>query len=83
MSMEFPLTLAGNEPVIFRFVAQHVNHCAIAVPIIIIIIIIITFLLSHINLAAFQRVWFTDQALPIHNSAKRFLTTTELQLSGR
>ena len=27
-----PLTLAGIEPATFRFVAQHLNHCATAVP---------------------------------------------------
>jgi len=26
------LTLAGIEPATFRFVAQHLNHCATAVP---------------------------------------------------
>ena len=33
------MTPAGIEPATFRFVAQHINHCAIAVPIINIIII--------------------------------------------
>ena len=33
------MTPAGIEPAAFRFVAQHLNHCAIAVPIINIIII--------------------------------------------
>jgi len=33
MSMKNPLTLAGIEPATFRFVAQHLNHCATAVPI--------------------------------------------------
>jgi len=28
------LTLAGIEPATFRFVAQHLNHCATAVPLI-------------------------------------------------
>ena len=37
--MKNPLTPAGIEPASFRFVAQHLNHCA--TPIIIIIIIII------------------------------------------
>ena len=33
MSMKNPMTLAGIEPETFRFVAQHLNHCATAVPI--------------------------------------------------
>jgi len=32
MSMKNPLTLAGIEPATIRFVAQHLNHCATAVP---------------------------------------------------
>jgi len=32
MSMKNPLTLAGIEPATFRFVAQHLNHCATVVP---------------------------------------------------
>jgi len=28
-----PRTLAGIEPATFQFVAQHLNHCAIVVPI--------------------------------------------------
>jgi len=32
MSMNNPLTPAGIEPATFRFVAQHLNHCATAVP---------------------------------------------------
>jgi len=32
MSMENSLTAAGIEPATFRFVAQHLNHCATAVP---------------------------------------------------
>ena len=32
MSMKNPLTLAGIEPATFRFVAQHLDHCATAVP---------------------------------------------------
>jgi len=30
--MRDPLTLAGIEPATFRIVAQHLNHCATAVP---------------------------------------------------
>ena len=33
MSIKKPLTPAGIEPATFRFVAQHLNHCATAVPI--------------------------------------------------
>jgi len=33
MSMKNPLTPAGIEPATFRFVAQHLNHCATTVPI--------------------------------------------------
>ena len=29
--MKNPLTLAGIKPATFRFVAQHLNHCATAV----------------------------------------------------
>jgi len=32
MSMKNPLTPAGIEPAAFRFVAQHLNHCATTVP---------------------------------------------------
>ena len=32
MSIKNPLTPARIEPAIFRFVAQHLNHCATAVP---------------------------------------------------
>ena len=30
--MKNPMTQAGIEPATFRFVAQHLNHCATAVP---------------------------------------------------
>jgi len=32
MSMKSPLKTAGIEPATFRFVAQHLNHCATSVP---------------------------------------------------
>ena len=32
MSIKNPLIPAGIEPATFRFVAQHLNHCATAVP---------------------------------------------------
>jgi len=32
MSMKNPLPSAGIEPATFWFVAQHLNHCATAVP---------------------------------------------------
>jgi len=33
MSMKNPLTPAGIEPATFRFVVQHLNHCATVVPV--------------------------------------------------
>ena len=30
--MKNPITSAGIEPAAFRFLAQHLNHCATAVP---------------------------------------------------
>jgi len=33
MSIKNPLTLVGVEPAISRFVAQHLHHCANAVPV--------------------------------------------------
>ena len=30
--MKIPLTPVGTEPMSFRFVPQHLNHCATAVP---------------------------------------------------
>jgi len=32
MSKKNPMTPAGIEPVTFRYVAQHLNHCDTAVP---------------------------------------------------
>ena len=32
MVMKNPMTPAGIEPATFQFVAQHLNHCATAVP---------------------------------------------------
>ena len=65
------MTPAGIEPATFRFVEQHLNHCATAVPpeelhkfvlpesaiIIIIIIIIITIRLKMYSLSFFPQGW--------------------------
>ena len=40
MSMKNPLTPAGIEPATFRFVAQHLNHCATAQPPVQVIILV-------------------------------------------
>jgi hypothetical protein len=32
MSMKNPATPAGIEPATYRFVAQHLNHCATTIP---------------------------------------------------
>jgi len=54
MSMKIPLTPAGIEPATFRFVVQHLNHCATAVPLYYIIlhyikVLMIVFSLSWIS----------------------------------
>ena len=55
---KIPITPAGMEPATFRFVAQHLNHCAIAVPYVIIKNIIYLGLcslyLSCINSSVFE-----------------------------
>ena len=40
VSMKNPVTLVGIEPATFRFVAQHLNHCATAAPQLIIYLLI-------------------------------------------
>jgi len=46
MSMKNPLTPAGIEPATFRFVAQHLNHCATLVPLYVKDIILIEIVFS-------------------------------------
>jgi len=44
MSMKNQLTPAGIKPATFRFVAQHLNHCATAVPLQYVVCLIIALL---------------------------------------
>ena len=41
---KIPMTPAGIEPATFRFVAQHLNHCATAVPTLVQIVGLITYI---------------------------------------
>ena len=49
------MTPSGIEPATFRFVAQHLNHCATAVP----------FLLLPINVNTLQRYLYRLSFLPL------------------
>ena len=65
--MKNPVTPAGIEPATFRFVAQHLNHCATAVPSNNLIIIIVfwrvkiscrkNFTLSQLDVTASIHAW--------------------------
>jgi len=73
------MTPDGIKPATFRFVAQHLNHCATAVPfIIIIIIIIINYFIYINNFAAVQLVLKTVRS----NRPLSFLTLCVLLLSA-
>ena len=50
--MKNPMTLAGIEPATFRFVAQHLNHCATAVRLCLIVLFLI---LSFLEIRAERR----------------------------
>jgi len=51
MSMKNPLTPAGIQPATFRFVAQHLNHCATAVQILNYnLLIIVSNIQSHVEI---------------------------------
>ena len=50
------MTQSGIEPAIFRFVAQHLNHCATAVPIIYIYIYIYIRTHTHTHTHTHTRV---------------------------
>ena len=73
MSVKNPLTLAGIEPATFRFVAQHHNHCATAVPSAITLsqtnsVHIVTasfFLMSHYRCHAMNTGFVVDEAVPV------------------
>jgi hypothetical protein len=55
--MKNPLTTAGIESATSRFVAQHLNHCATAVP--------SYYIIRHANLLSDQRLYIgADQLAP-------------------
>jgi len=43
MTMKNPLTPTGIEPATFRFVTQHLNHCATAVPLLLLLLLLLLF----------------------------------------
>jgi len=56
MSLKNPLTPAGIKPATFRFVAQHLNHCATAVPFRILCPDILQFWRSRSEIETFKNV---------------------------
>ena len=54
--MKNPLTPTGIEPATFRFVAQHRNHCATAVPLLLRIFIKYTVQINNVNSLLFNKV---------------------------
>ena len=64
--MEYPLTLAGIEPATFQFIAQHLNHCATAVPDVLMILYII-----HTALILATIYPPTDALNPVYKKVKQ------------
>ena len=56
---KIPMTPCGIEPATFRFVAQHLNHCATAVPHIYIYIYIYTHTHTHTHTHTYQNLKLT------------------------
>jgi len=61
--MKNPLTPAGIEPATFRFVAQHLNHCPTAVPLIIFI-----FNLYMFRTTLWMTVWYAGWNSPAYQT---------------
>jgi len=47
--MKNPMTPVGIEPASFRLVAQHLDHCATAVPTLVVYVLILTDVFEEIN----------------------------------
>jgi len=62
MSMKNPLRAAGIEPATFRFVAQHLNHCATAIKINIIIYVYTEIIISKFDCHFFKPLMLIEES---------------------
>ena len=69
------MTPAGIEPATFRFVAQHLNHCATTVP-----IIIITLLFNAKRKTSLQKANYELPSLPSSERNRSQCRMTEMEM---